>query len=349
MKKYKYRKTFTFNGKRYAVYADTEKELMLKMGKKMADLESGTVTPTSKTLVKDYTLAIFEAYRKPKVKEITYNGYITRLNDYIFPYIGHKRIQDVQRMDCQNCLNKLEGYASSTIKFVRSTLNYIFSQAVLDGLIRTNPASKLALPKGTKQERNALTAEEEKAFLAICMNTHKYDVFLLSYFCGCRPSEARDIKDSDIVEMHGKKMLHINGTKNKKANRFVPIPEVLLNHLEGISGYIGKAPTSDTKLTVDQYQRKWRYLKLDMDIYLGCKVFRRTRLEPSKLQDELPTYALRHTYCTNLVKANVPLIVIQKLMGHNNLNMVSEVYAHVNNNMIADYADVLDGIPYVIP
>ena len=349
MKKYKYKKSFTFNKKRYYVYADTQAELLIKMGHKMAELESGTFIASSKSTVKDYTLHIFETYRKPKVKEITYNGYIARLDDYVFPVIGHKRLQDIQRSDCQKCLNELEGYATSTIKFIHSTLTYIFRQATLDGLINRNPAEGLIIPKGTRLQRVPLTDDEERSFLKVALATHKYDVFLLSYFCGCRPSEAREVKMDDIIEVDGKKLLHIRGTKTDSSDRHVPVPEILAEHLRDVTGYVGVAPVSGKKLTVDQYQRKWRYLKMDMDIDLGCQVFRRSRLEPSKLQEELAPYCLRHTYCTNLAKKDIPITIAQKLMGHKSIQMTADVYTHVNTDMILGYSEVLNVVPTVVP
>lgn len=349
MKKYKYKKSFTYNKKRYYVYADTQSELLIKMGKKLAELEAGVLVPTAKTTVDAYSHYLFETYRKPKVAEYTYHEYISKLELYICNTIGHMRIQDVRRSDCQKCLNNLEGYATSTIKFIRSTLGYIFRQAVLDDLIQKSPAEGLTLPKGTVTKREAMTDAEEKAFLKVALATHKYDVFLLSYFCGCRPSEARKVKMDDIEKVQGKPLLHIRGTKTAGSDRRVPVPDVLMNHLKDVKGYVGKAPTSEKPQTVDQYQRKWRSLLIDLNVALGCRIIRRTLLDEPRVQENLVAYSLRHTYCTNLAKRNVPITTAQKLMGHASISMTANIYTHVDQDMILDVFEALNEVPDVVP
>ena len=43
-KQYKYTKSFTFEGKRYVVRDDTEKDAIIKMANRLRDLEEGKVT-----------------------------------------------------------------------------------------------------------------------------------------------------------------------------------------------------------------------------------------------------------------------------------------------------------------
>ena len=49
-KKYKYRKTFTFNGKRYQIYADTLEEVIAKRERKRIELEKEVVITENMTL-----------------------------------------------------------------------------------------------------------------------------------------------------------------------------------------------------------------------------------------------------------------------------------------------------------
>lgn len=63
-KKYKYRKTFTFDGKRYAVYADTEKEVLLKMFEKQKALEEGKVTVSGNMLVSKWAEIAIDSYKR---------------------------------------------------------------------------------------------------------------------------------------------------------------------------------------------------------------------------------------------------------------------------------------------
>lgn len=62
-KKYKFEKTFTFEGKRYRVRADSEFELIQKYTNKVRDLEEGKITLAGSTSVEDWTMQAIEVYK----------------------------------------------------------------------------------------------------------------------------------------------------------------------------------------------------------------------------------------------------------------------------------------------
>ena len=63
MKRYKYRKQFTYNGKRYSVYADTLLELGQKYEKKLRDLETGATVINENTPLNTWALKCIETYK----------------------------------------------------------------------------------------------------------------------------------------------------------------------------------------------------------------------------------------------------------------------------------------------
>ena len=64
MKKYKFCKTFTFEGKRYKVYADTEKELLRKFFERQKALEEGKVTVSGNMLVSKWAEIAIDSYKR---------------------------------------------------------------------------------------------------------------------------------------------------------------------------------------------------------------------------------------------------------------------------------------------
>ncbi|WP_281692945.1 tyrosine-type recombinase/integrase [Agathobaculum desmolans] len=45
-------------------------------------------------------------------------------------------------------------------------------------------------------------------------------------------------------------------------------------------------------------------------------------------------YDLRHTYCTDLERAGVPINVAAKLMGHSSVKVTERIYTHTGEDML---------------
>lgn len=86
--------------------------------------------------------------------------------------------------------------------------------------------------------------------------------------------------------------------------------------------------------------KAWRTILQRMDIAAGADVEKRSIVksvlgEVVKLPNgkkrivyNLKLYWLRHTYCTNLQRAGVPINIAKDLMGHADTKMVERIYTH---------------------
>lgn len=59
-------------------------------------------------------------------------------------------------------------------------------------------------------------------------------------------------------------------------------------------------------------------------------------------REELTPYCLRHTYCTDLQRAGVPLNVAKYLMGHADISTTANIYTHTTDDVIQDAADKME-------
>lgn len=343
-KNYKYRRTFSYDGHRYDIRADSELEIIQKWAKKLQELEQGSGVKSSNVTVRDYALHCYDTYRRPKVSPLTYDKYINRLENCILSQIGNMKVNQVRRVHCQQCLNAQEGNSKYQIKQTEQMLHFIFSQAILDDLIIKDPSLGIVEPKGTKQTRRSFTSEEQDVFLKVALDNPKFKVFLLSFFCGCRPEEARNVKGEDIYLDNDIPMIHIRGTKSANADRIVPLDTRLYDRIKSTAKADLIAPNmAGNHHNQNTYKRAWDNLCREMNIGLGCKVYRNRLIEPLPLADDLSPYCLRHTYCTNLQKAGVPLTVAQKLMGHSTITLTADIYTHTDREDIRMAAELIEG------
>lgn len=50
-----------------------------------------------------------------------------------------------------------------------------------------------------------------------------------------------------------------------------------------------------------------------------------------KIADDLVLYCLRHTFCTDLQKAGVPLNIARIIMGHEDIRVTASIYTHTDS------------------
>jgi integrase len=208
------------------------------------------------------------------------------------------------------------------------TVNQIFKQAYIDAKIHNNPTLNIIVPKMEENTGRALTDIERKYVLEVA-KTHRYGRWIRGMmYLGYRPGETAIIqgKDIDFETM----TLHIRGTKSRKANRYVPIPEFLIDDFRGFS----KEEYLYTTLAgnpPDEQRRTawWHAFKRDLDIAMGAKVYRNQIIE-SVVAEDLTAYCLRHTYGTDGQAAGIPIDVLADLMGHESVTTTRKYYIHDN-------------------
>lgn len=350
MKKYKYDKVFTYNGKRYHVRTDTLEDLARKKIEKIEHIKNNESKAKGNITVKEWGDKCIETY-KTNQSEITRAKYIQRIGHCIYEHIGTLYIRSVSPIQCQSVLNLQSGKSKTQINEVYNALRFIFSHALFNGLIDKDPTLTLQKPKGTKKSRRALNSLERSVLIQEASKERKYYCFLLMLYCGCRPLEACNCKGNDIQLQNDIPVLHIRGTKTKGADRYVPIPDELYALIKDTpkNEYISVYPSGEP-IKYDNRARLWRYLWRKMNITAGTKMYRNALLEPYVIPKDLTPYCLRHEYCSELARKGIDIRMAQRLMGHSQISMTANIYTHVNDTeMIENVAKILRNVPTFVP
>lgn len=339
MKKYVYNydTTFTFEGKRYRVRANTLEELYTKKANKLRDLKDHVIVYDGRVSVDAWAKKALETYKQ----NVTgYDDMLWRYDKYISPVIGMKQVGQVRAVDCQTIMNSCSGMSFSLVSKLRQELAFIFEKAVDNQLISVNPAGRISLPDYTKGERRAITDLERQTLYKVYEADSAYLFFVIMLKCGCRPEEVINLIGRDID--HETRLLHIRGTKTKYADRYVPIPDDLYAVIRKTAPVDLIAPNrAGSRHTKSSYNRLCNHLKRDMNIALGCKVYRNALIPPLPLADDFVPYDLRHTYCTDLCKAGIDVRTAQKLMGHSNISITANIYTHVDLDDVKNAGEIL--------
>lgn len=334
--------TFTFDGKRYSVSGKNPDDAKAKKALKLQALESGTLIIESGMLVRDWVEVCYSKY-KPNMKEATRKRELQKVNKWIVEPLGQMQLKRVKPLDIQGVLNSLSGKSDYLIKRVYQLLNWLFEKAVDNELIIKNPVRGTTRPKGDTTPRRAITENERMHLLQVADQVPQLRFYLFMLFCGCRPSEVAGLKGMDIQDLNGTPMLHIRGTKTKNADRVVPIPEYLFNRLPKVSPFEYLFTTSSGRPLDEQARKRlWTRCKREMNISMGCRMYRNQLVPPFPVAPDLTPYCFRHTYCTDLAKAKVDIRTAKELMGHSDIKLTANIYTHVDESMIQDVAKVIN-------
>lgn len=303
------RKSFTYNGKRYYVSANTKKELNKKISEKKKSLKS---SKEKSYTFKEWTEEFLEVY-KTDISYETLQNYKYRIQGFLFPIFGDKKLDEIKSIDCQKAFNKMKGYSSDYIKKTYHDLHQILEKAVKNKLIEENVCEYIELPKGDKKKRRSITQKEREVIHTVAKYHSHGLYFLIMLYCGLRPHETALVQGKDIKD----NILHIRGTKTEDADRYVPIPNILLKMIPKIEEdeYLFKSISGIYPLKKRHRETIWRSFSEECEKYIDVT---------------FTPYCLRHTYCTDLQDAGVPITVAKSLMGHSTIKLTADVYTHVS-------------------
>ncbi|TDH48717.1 site-specific integrase [Mycobacterium eburneum] len=240
--------------------------------------------------------------------------------------------------------------APKTIKNKHGFLSGALGDAVAKGHIAANPAAGRRLPRHTGDpaglddddddgDMRMLSRDEFDKLLAA---TTEYWRPLMEFlvYSGCRWGEAVALKPRHVNRKTGvvrirqawkksSKGHHIGPTKTKRSRREINVPVRILDQLD--------------------YSHEWLFVNRTGGPvrYQG---FRRRvwdkAVQRAGLDDPQPTpHDLRHTCASWMIAAGVPLTVVSRHLGHENIQITADTYTDVDRDSFAAAAAAIDTRP----
>lgn len=357
-KDYNYiRKTFTYDGKRYTVYGKDLEEALTKKVQLLSELKSGQRAVGGNMTVSAWYAEWKALYKEPtEMTSKSLSEYDSKFNGYIKPAIGTMRLKDVRDVHLQKILNTQAGMSFSHVTKLRALMRQMFHRAHRSHLIPFDPAEDLALPRYTKNARRSLTDSERKIFLEVEPSVKGGVFYFAMLHTGMRPGEliALQWRDVDFKknEIHVRRALE-SGTwnrlkepKTESGTRTIPMHAALRERLLPLRGdpvspvFLNQAGNMHSNTTS---RRLWEAILRAMDIRMGAELYR-NQIKKSMLADDLVPYCLRHTFCTDLQRAGVPLNVAKELMGHSDISITANIYTHRDSDLLHESIAKLEAV-----
>lgn len=147
----------------------TEKKAEQEAARLELSNAQGEPITQSKMKTEEFLDEWMETYQKPEILKFTFYEQTLLLNNHIKPFIGSKRMNALNPMDCQKVINRLaiDQKKTRTAVMAYNLMKKAFRQAVVLGYLIKNPMDAVKKPKDQAKERPFLTVEQASFFFGI--------------------------------------------------------------------------------------------------------------------------------------------------------------------------------------
>lgn len=348
------------------------------------DVEDGI---NSHTAFRTTLNVFFDSYIETKyeLKQSTRTNYKYMYKKYVSESIGYKDIASIKYSDIKKFYIHLIrdiGFKPNSMEIIHTILHPVFTTAVRDGYIRTNPTDGVMteIKKShdwEKPNRKALTEAQQTAFIDFVSKSKTYQhwlpLFTVLLGTGCRVGEVVGLRwddcdfEGNIISINhnliyrqqdsGKCEYHITTPKTKSGIRIVPMLSEVKRALQ--QEWIWQSKHGFNKTEIDGYRdfifsnRHGEVLnphcinRAIKRIYEAYNAQETAQAEEEEREPVLiphfSVHNLRHTFCTRFCENETNLKIIQEIMGHADISTTMNIYNEATKEKKMESFAALEG------
>jgi len=228
----------------------------------------------------------------------------------------------------------VDKWASSTLRICCSGIRFYFTHVLkrdwhIFNLIRVKTERPLPC---------ILSKEEVLRIFSFVKTFHNFTFFSTVYSCGLRLQEALNLQVSDIDSK--RMVIHVHRAKGAK-DRYIPLPENTLfllrkywvTHKNPLFIFPARGRDNQEASTA-----KYPMAKSSVQ-----NVFRQAVIDAGINKRKISIHSLRHAYATHLLEAGVNVRIIQRYMGHAQLESTL-IYLHLTKKGAEEAYDTINQV-----
>lgn len=347
-------------GKRKTLYAKTITEITKKLRDEQYENDQ-CINRVDTKMTLDIWYEIWISTCKKHCRDTTKRTYMIQYNR-LRKELGWRKISSLNLVVLQDAFNKLSSDKSRSD--CKALLVDMLNRAMESELINKNTALgiKSVIDNDTKKEKRILSEEETILLLECSKKGMLYPVLIVALNTGMRMGEILGLTwdcvdfENKIIRvektlcylpgdgMHANYQFH--APKNKAGKRNIPMTkdayEVLMiqkdrwnnisTRFEPRTGFEDLVFVSKTNQPINQ---------ANMKESINYLVNRINREHPEQFFEHLTPHGLRHTVATNCIQKGMKPKTLQKILGHNSLQMTMDLYCHVREETLREEMAVL--------
>ena len=264
-------------------------------------------------------------YLKKTEVELKLKGYSpATISSYFFflkPFL--ETIDKPEEITLDKVKNFLAGlidrYSNKSRSLAVSSLRFFFKR-VID---KPDIYVKLEVPKKEKKLPIVLSTEEVKSLIDSTEHIKSKLILKLLYSSGLRVSELVNLSPNDLDFQQ-----NIGWVRKGKGSkdRIFKIAESLSKQLQK---WISKNPGNFVFSNKEPMSTR------------NVQLLIKTAAKKAKINKKVTPHTLRHSFATHLLESGENLLVIQQLLGHENLE-TTRIYTHISQDQIKNVKSPLD-------
>lgn len=336
----------------------TQKEAKLAEKRLILEFEENGIQQKGKMQNFEEVYKLWLPIYKTTVKESTYQIQMDAIRLHILPKFKDIPVDRITTAFCQEQVNNWFSYYKKYPNLIGLTQRILEFARINLKLIKENPMSDVIRPKRKRELKEDVYEapyydKEQLSHFMDCvkqMDEQTHVLFRIIAFTGMREGEACGLKWSDFDEVNNTLIVRrtvarginyqkvLQSTKTIAGERVISIDKETAkvlrnwkNQQKELMLMLGFNTNSPDQFIITNEKNEFQYSQYP---YARLKVVRK-QFEI----DEITVHGLRHTHCTLALEAGMSLKEVQERLGHENIDMVLEVYNHVNKKNQAKAGD----------
>lgn len=343
-------------GKRQSLYAKTQTEITKKLREaQYEDQKQINVVTSNMTL--DEWYEVWMKTCKMHCKDTSRRTYAIQYNR-LRPGLGWRKLTNLNKVNIQQAFNELKSDASR--RSCKALLVDLLNCAVEADLLVKNCAVSIStkLEGKAQQEKRILSDEEVQIlyeetiedssmypFFAVALNTGMRSGEILGLTWDCVDFEKNEIlvkRTLCYLPNDGQNGIYeLHTPKTKAGNRIIPMTKVCREALlirksimEQVSSRHKPQKGFENLVFASKTNRPLNHSNIKTAV--NYIVDRINRKNPNLNFEHFTPHCLRHTFATNCIQAGMRPKTLQKILGHNSLQMTMDLYCHVRTETLYD-------------
>ena len=303
---------------------------------------------------KDLASVFFEEYAENQLKRTTADQYRRAINNHAIPVFGNKRLKAIQKRDIQSFLCNQPSLKGSSCRKLKVVLSSVFSFAVEEGFIESNPCTNARCKKSDYDPSNFdyLTKDETIRLLDATKEYSQLNTIIrLLLLTGMRIGELLALNyitdidfDYNLIKINSTLSYaagewFVDTTKTPSSKRVIKVNSAImemikeeLKHREKRKEIHGSSWTETFLLFARADGTCLNKTTLNKQFKALLK---KNNLPPIHL------HSLRHTFATLLIYLGNDTKAVSTALGHSQTQITNDTYVHIFEEYTARMSDSL--------